>query len=253
MPSSPRISDSNSRASLSSSTISTRCGGKSGSNMTALSASRSASLKISWSDMAFSTFSMRSLTQGVRHRSADFNVHFVGIFSNRQCRRFFPPLYQTFPIFRPLHCLPRLTSNGHPARRGRPCLERSETTIRHNNQKKTAVMVMSKADAFTQAGKTAVLQNIQGTLQFLQRFPPFNQMENAHLAYLVEQCQLRFYAPGESIIKPADGPIEHFYIVKQGRVVGERPHTAKGGTETTFEITTGECFPLAALLGERAT
>jgi CBS domain-containing protein len=112
---------------------------------------------------------------------------------------------------------------------------------------------MSKADAFTQAGKTAVLQNIQGTLQFLQRFPPFNQMEHAHLAYLVEQCQLRFYAPGESIIKPADGPVEHFYIVKQGRVVGERPHTAKGGTETTFEITTGECFPLAALLGERAT
>ncbi|MBK5353773.1 CBS domain-containing protein [Pseudomonas sp. TH41] len=114
-------------------------------------------------------------------------------------------------------------------------------------------MVMSKADAFTQAGKTAVLQNIQGTLQFLQRFPPFNQMEHAHLAYLVEQCQLRFYAPGESIIKPADGPVEHFYIVKQGRVVGERPHSAKGGTETTFEITTGECFPLAALLGERAT
>ena len=104
-------------------------------------------------------------------------------------------------------------------------------------------MVMSKADAFTQAGKTAVLQNIQGTLQFLQRFPPFNQMEHAHLAYLVEQCQLRFYAPGESIIKPADGPVEHFYIVKQGRVVGERPHSAKGGTETTFEITTASASP----------
>ncbi|WP_305518927.1 putative nucleotidyltransferase substrate binding domain-containing protein [Pseudomonas sp. Q11] len=112
---------------------------------------------------------------------------------------------------------------------------------------------MKKTDAFTQAGKTAVLQNIQGTLQFLQRFPPFNQMENAHLAYLVEQCLLRFYALGETIIKPADGTVEHFYIVKQGRVVGERPHSAKAGTETTFEITTGECFPLAALLGERAT
>ncbi|MNO23304.1 D-arabinose 5-phosphate isomerase [compost metagenome] len=112
---------------------------------------------------------------------------------------------------------------------------------------------MSKTDAFTQAGKTAVLQNIQGTLQFLQRFPPFNQMENAHLAYLVEQCQLRFFAEGESIIKPSDGPIEYFYIVKQGRVVGERPRTARCGTETTFEIATGECFPLAALLGERAT
>ncbi|BCQ65356.1 hypothetical protein PBOI14_71060 [Pseudomonas sp. Boi14] len=112
---------------------------------------------------------------------------------------------------------------------------------------------MSKADAFTQAGKTAVLQNIQGTVQFLQRFPPFNQMEQLHLAYLVEQCQLRFYGPGDSIIKPADGPVEHFYIVKQGRVVGERTHAAKGSTETTFEITSGECFPLAALLGERAT
>lgn len=118
-----------------------------------------------------------------------------------------------------------------------------------DNDKKTAVTVMSKADAFAQAGKTAVLQNIQGTLQFLQRFPPFNQMENAHLAFLVEQCQLRFYAPGDSILKPSGGPVEHFYIVKQGRVIGERPDT----TETTFEITTGECFPLAALLGERAT
>lgn len=121
--------------------------------------------------------------------------------------------------------------------------------MRDDNDKKTAVMVMSKADAFTQAGKTAVLQNIHGTLQFLQRFPPFNQMENAHLAFLVEQCQLRFYGPGESILKPSAGPVEHFYIVKQGRVIGERPDSA----QTTFEITTGECFPLAALLGERAT
>ncbi|KAB5623974.1 CBS domain-containing protein [Pseudomonas putida] len=112
---------------------------------------------------------------------------------------------------------------------------------------------MSKKDAYTQAGRTAVLQNIQGTLQFLQRFPPFNQMEQGHLAYLVEQCQLRFYASGESIVKPADGPVEHFYIVKQGRVVGERQHVTGPGVETTFEIASGECFPLAALLGERAT
>lgn len=121
--------------------------------------------------------------------------------------------------------------------------------VRHSD----TVSFMSKKDAYTQAGRTAVLQNIQGTLQFLQRFPPFNQMEHSHLAYLVEQCQLRFYASGESIVKPADGPVEHFYIVKQGRVVGERQHLVKPGVETTFEITSGECFPLAALLGERAT
>jgi CBS domain-containing protein len=112
---------------------------------------------------------------------------------------------------------------------------------------------MNKADAFAQAGKQAVMQNIHGTMEFLQKYPPFNQMESAHLAFLVEHCLLRFYAAGESIIKPQDGPVEHFYIVKQGRVVGERPHSARRGTETTFEIASGECFPLAALLGERAT
>ncbi|SFP05301.1 putative nucleotidyltransferase substrate binding domain-containing protein [Pseudomonas borbori] len=112
---------------------------------------------------------------------------------------------------------------------------------------------MSKSDAYTQAGKTAVLQNIHGTVEFLQKYPPFNQMDLAHLAYLVENCQLRFYSAGETIIKPTDGPVEYFYIVKQGHVHGERPHSAKRGTETTFEITSGECFPLAALIGERAT
>ncbi|MFR0309431.1 hypothetical protein ACLHZN_27980, partial [Escherichia coli] len=40
---------------------------------------------------------------------------------------------------------------------------------------------------------------------------------------------------------------------KQGRVHGQRPHTAKRGTDTTFEVIVGECFPMAALMGERAT
>jgi CBS domain-containing protein len=105
----------------------------------------------------------------------------------------------------------------------------------------------------TSAGKTAVLQNIHGTMELLRKYPPFNQMDSAQLAYLVEHCQLRFYAAGESILKPSDGPVQHFYIVKQGQVVGERPHSARRGSETTFEIASGECFPLAALLGERAT
>ena len=112
---------------------------------------------------------------------------------------------------------------------------------------------MSNASDFSQTGKLAVQQNIHGIMEFLRKYPPFNQMEAAHLAFLVEHCQLRFYAEGDSIIKPSDGPVEHFYIVKQGRVHGERPHSARRGTETTFEITAGECFPLAALIGERAT
>ena len=139
----------------------------------------------------------------------------------------------------------RVQTTEHEGQQGpRPVIT---TTANH------AVSVMSKSDAFLQAGRTAVLQNIHGTMQFLQRFPPFNQMENTHLAFLVEQCQRRFYGPGDSIIRPEDGPVEHFYIVKQGRVIGERTHQGASVVETTFEITAGECFPLAALLGERAT
>ncbi|MCF6752891.1 DUF294 nucleotidyltransferase-like domain-containing protein [Pseudomonas stutzeri] len=112
---------------------------------------------------------------------------------------------------------------------------------------------MSTADALAAAGKTAVLQNIHGTMEFLRKFPPFNLMEKAHLAYLVENCELRFYVAGEHIISPDDGVVQHFYIVKQGRVHGQRPHSAKRGSETTFEVIVGECFPMAALMGERAT
>lgn len=112
---------------------------------------------------------------------------------------------------------------------------------------------MSRDEAFAQAGKTAVMQNVHGTMAFLQNYPPFSQMETSHLAWMVERCELRFYAQGESIIRPQEGPVKYFYIVKQGMVRGERLIVGQETPETTFEISVGECFPLAALIGERAT
>lgn len=97
------------------------------------------------------------------------------------------------------------------------------------------------------------MQNVHGTMKFLLAYPPFNQMETNHLAYLVEHCQLRFFAQGETIISPQQGPVQHFYIVKQGLVRGERLLAGQEKPETTFEISVGECFPLAALIGERGT
>ena len=112
---------------------------------------------------------------------------------------------------------------------------------------------MSKADAFAEAGKTAVLQNIQGTIQFLQAFPPFDQMEPGHLGFLVENCQLRFYAAGDPVLRPADGRVEYMYVVKQGHVIGQRPSPTGSGMQNTLEIAVGECFPMGALVGERPT
>ncbi|HEY6611173.1 MAG TPA: cyclic nucleotide-binding protein, partial [Pseudomonas sp.] len=112
---------------------------------------------------------------------------------------------------------------------------------------------MSKNDGFAEVGKTAVMQNIQGTMHFLLRYAPFNQMELSHLAQMVEQCRLRFYAAGDPVIGPGDGTIDNVFIVKQGLVLGQRPTQSGEGLETTQEIAPGECFPVAAMVSERAT
>lgn len=112
---------------------------------------------------------------------------------------------------------------------------------------------MTKDDAFSQAGRTAVMQNVQGTMTFLLNYPPFSSMETSHLSWMVEHCQLRFYSKGESIIRPQEGVVQDFYIVKQGLIRGERLLVGQQTPDTTFEIGVGECFPLAALVGERAT
>jgi len=100
--------------------------------------------------------------------------------------------------------------------------------------------------------RTAVEDNMQSITHFLRQYPPFRQMDVAHLMYLIEHSVLRFYAKGEPIIEPEDGPIEHFYIVKQGSIIGVRDAHGANPTQT-FEITQGECFPISALLAERPT
>ena len=112
---------------------------------------------------------------------------------------------------------------------------------------------MSRDPSLDQIGKTAVKQNIHGTTTFLRAFPPFNQMESQQLVWLVEHCELRFYAEGDAILRPTDGPVQYFHIVKQGRVRGERLLSSQDTPATTFEISVGECFPLAAIIGDRAT
>ncbi len=100
-------------------------------------------------------------------------------------------------------------------------------------------------------GKSSVQQNIRALMVFLGEYAPFNQMEELHLALLLEHATLCFYTNDDEILNPDQGTVDHFYIVKQGNVRGERPYEKKNNT--TFEISPGECFPLAALLGERAT
>lgn len=103
------------------------------------------------------------------------------------------------------------------------------------------------------SSRTAILQNIRAVVEFLGKYSPFDRMAEHDLVHLAESARLGFYAEGDEILTPSQGRVRQLYIVKQGRVRGERPGADDPDREASFVIGPGECFPMAALLGERAT
>lgn len=87
-------------------------------------------------------------------------------------------------------------------------------------------------------------------VDFLQRHAPFNQMVTTHLEYLSKHLRLGFYAKGESVTSPDAGPANRFFIIKQGRIRGEL-EKGQPDEEGAWELVTGECFPIGALLSRR--
>lgn len=101
---------------------------------------------------------------------------------------------------------------------------------------------------------TEARQTLAPTLVFLQQHSPFNQMLSNHLEYLALHLRQVFYAENEVIIGPDDGPANHFYIIKQGRVRGESVvgTNSEQQNDNIWELAPGECFPIGALLSNRA-
>mgnify|MGYP006273383325 CR=1 FL=1 len=88
-------------------------------------------------------------------------------------------------------------------------------------------------------------------MEFLGRHSPFDQMDPVHLEFLAKRLKLVFYAHDEEVTGPRAGPANRFFIIKQGRVLGE-PLDADGNiTSTAWELVPGECFPVGALMGRR--
>lgn len=111
------------------------------------------------------------------------------------------------------------------------------------------------SETLKEAGRTAVAQNTQGILHFLNQFPPFDQMEPPHLLHLVEHARLRFFPAGAVITRPAEGVAAHWYLIRQGAVIGRRPGNGDGSaaSEPPLVLGPGDGFPIAALVGERPT
>ena len=71
-------------------------------------------------------------------------------------------------------------------------------------------------------------------------------MEAAALEFLARHLALGYHARGGLIVGPEAGAVDRLYIVKQGAVRGS------GGSADVL-YGPGECFPLSALVGRRAT
>ncbi len=93
--------------------------------------------------------------------------------------------------------------------------------------------------------------SIAPVIDFLRQHAPFDQMAPAHLEYLAKRLSLGFYARGEIITGPDTGTADRFYIIKQGRVRGETEPGEDAEGESAWELVTGECFPIGALLSRR--
>ena len=92
---------------------------------------------------------------------------------------------------------------------------------------------------------------LHATISELQRHAPFDQMEKSHLAFLAAHLQLGYYQKDAVIINPAQGAPERFYIIKQGMVVGGQGAEQRGKNSADWQLISGECFPIGALLGKR--
>ena len=86
---------------------------------------------------------------------------------------------------------------------------------------------------------------VQNLCDELRRFAPFAQMDLADVEAFVRLARQTYYAPGETLMQPADGPVTRLLFVRRGSVAGGSPSAG-------FHLEAGDLFPAAAWLARRA-
>lgn len=84
----------------------------------------------------------------------------------------------------------------------------------------------------------------------LVRHPPFTQMVAGDVDFFLAHSEQRYYAPGETLVDPASGPVREIFFVRQGAVSG-----VKGLAEVSggaFQYEPGDLFPVSAAVARRA-
>lgn len=93
---------------------------------------------------------------------------------------------------------------------------------------------------------------VAATLDQLTRYAPFDQMAREHLVWMIERLKVGYYAKDEVVLAPGDTPVDTFYIIKQGVILGEQDVVRAQENAAWLELHEGECFPLGALMSKRS-
>lgn len=84
----------------------------------------------------------------------------------------------------------------------------------------------------------------------LRRYPPFDRFEPEALSFLDSQLKPVTFTANSVLISPDQGEPHAMFIITQGRVLASE---AGATSETRLTLSVGECFPIGALSGYRAS
>ncbi len=98
-----------------------------------------------------------------------------------------------------------------------------------------------------QSPSSSLLANLRLALM---QHPPFAQMSAEHVDFFLSHSTENYYAPGERLIDPDSGPVQHLIFIRQGAVIGERGLAELSGG--AFHYEPGELFPVSAAVAQRA-
>ncbi len=83
----------------------------------------------------------------------------------------------------------------------------------------------------------------------LQQHPPFAQMPTKHVQAFVQQAQQHYYATGEQIVGPDEGPVPYLFYVRSGAVTGTLGTKALPSSAFLYEA--GDMFAVSAAVAQR--
>ena len=92
---------------------------------------------------------------------------------------------------------------------------------------------------------------VQGIMDQLRSHAPFDQLSADDLVFLASGLRLAYYSRGRVITASDSGVARVLFIVQSGVARGELECGTPG--QDSVEYGVGECFPLAAVIGARAT